>query len=264
MSQHLSRSEFAWQLAQLGGKSTLEYFQSARFTVEKKSDRSPVTIADRNAEQIMRAEIKKSFPDDAIVGEEFGAEEGDSGYRWILDPIDGTKSFISGVPLYGTMVGVEYEKDCVIGAVYCPGLDEGVYALSGNGAWHQKGGEQPTKAQVSNCTELSEAVMVTSEVLTFDEVNATEIYKSLESKAYVARTWGDCYGYMLVATGRVELMIDPMLNIWDAAAVKPIIEEAGGRFVDWNGEPKIDTGNSFGCCPGIYEEVFEVISKSHS
>ena len=261
MSNHQSRFQFAQTLAKLGGKSTLEYFQSDRFSVEKKSDRSPVTIADRNAEQIMRAEILANFPDDGIVSEEFGEQEGTSGYRWILDPIDGTKSFICGVPLYGTMVGVEFELDCMIGAVYCPGIDEGIYAMTGAGAWHQRGDAEPAKAAVSDCTELSESVMVTSEVLTFDEVDRTRLFKELESQTYVTRTWGDCYGYLLVATGQVELMIDPILNIWDAAAVKPIIEEAGGRFVDWNGDAKIDTGNSFGCCPGIYEQVLELVQN---
>lgn len=260
MSEHEARFEFARKLAQLGGKSTLEFFQSDRFAVEKKSDRSPVTIADRNAEKIMRAEIEKAFPQDAIIGEEFGEGQGTSGYRWILDPIDGTKSFICGVPLYGTMVGVEYQSDCVIGAVYCPGIDEGIYALSGGGAWHQRGDDQLVAAKVSGCTDLSEAVMVTSEVLTFEEINRGDLYRKLESSVYVARTWGDCYGYLLVATGQVELMIDPILNIWDAAAVKPIVEEAGGRFVDWQGEPRIDSGNSLGCCPGIYDQVMKLIT----
>lgn len=263
MSPHESRFKFAWQLARKGGLSTLEYFQSDRFAVEKKSDRSPVTIADRNAEEIMRAEILTAFPDDGIVGEEFGEQQGTSGYRWILDPIDGTKSFICGVPLYGTMVGVEFQSDCLIGAVYCPGIDEGIYAMTGAGAWHQRKEQEPQRAQVSKCTELSEAVMVTSEVITFEEVSMGELYRQLESEVYVARTWGDCYGYLLVATGQVELMIDPILNIWDAAAVKPIIEEAGGRFVDWTGQPKIDSGNSFGCCSGIYDQVFSLI-QSHS
>ena len=261
MSDHETRFALAKELSKSGGKSTLEYFQSDKYSVEKKSDRSPVTIADRNAEQLMRDEIQQHFPDDAIIGEEFGEKEGSSGYRWILDPIDGTKSFICGVPLYGTMVGVEYKSDCVIGAVYCPGLDEGIFAMTGAGAWHQKSGGQPVQAKVSDCTELSEAVMVTSEVLTFSEVDCDQLYRDLEQQVYVARTWGDCYGYMLVATGQVELMIDPILNVWDAAAVKPIIDEAGGRFVDWNGQPKIDSGNSIGCCPGIYDEVIRMVQS---
>lgn len=258
---HQERFEFAQELARIGGRSTLEYFQSDRFTVEKKSDRSPVTVADRNAEKIMRAEIEKRFPDDSIVGEEFDDRNGTSDYRWILDPIDGTKSFISGVPLFGTMVGVEHGPDCIIGAVYIPGLDEGIHACTGQGCWHYRGDNAPTRAQVSSCQQLADAVMVTSEVMTFDEVDGDELYKKLESGTYVIRTWGDCYGYMLVATGRVDLMIDPILNIWDAAAVKPIIEEAGGKFVDWHGEAKIDSGNSIGCAPGIYDEVMVLLTE---
>lgn len=262
MSDHESRFQFARELARTGGQSTLEYFQSDRFSVEKKSDRSPVTIADRNAEQIMRKAIEQAFPGDAIIGEEFGEQPGESGYRWILDPIDGTKSFICGVPLYGTMVGVEYQSECLIGAVYYPGIDECIYAMNGAGAWHQKADQEAVRARVSRCTDLAEAVFVTSEVITFAEVGRRELYQELESRAYVMRTWGDCYGYLLVATGRVELMIDPVLSIWDAAAVKPIIEEAGGKFVDWQGEPRIDSGNSLGCCPGIYDQVMQIVQAS--
>lgn len=261
MTDQEERLEFAWELARKGGKSTLDYFQSDRFSVEKKSDRSPVTVADRNAEQIMRGEIRARFPDDGIVGEEFEDVAGSSGYRWILDPIDGTKSFICGVPLYGTMVGVEHGTRCQIGAVYCPGLDEGIYASTGAGAWHQKGNEPPVRARVSGCSDLADAVMATSEVRTFDEVGYSELYRELESSCYVSRTWGDCYGYLLVATGQIELMIDPELKIWDAAAVQPIVEEAGGRFADWNGQPRIDSGNAIGCCPGIFEAVLHKVGK---
>ncbi len=262
MPDHNPRFQFAWQVARQGGMTTLEYFQSDRCSVEKKSDCSPVTIADRNAEQRMRTEILSRFPEDGIVGEEFGEQEGTSGYRWILDPIDGTKSFICGVPLYGTMVGIEFESQCNIGAVFFPGLNEGIYAMAGSGAWHQRGNQKPVQAKASTCTNLSEAVLVTTEVLSFDKINRASLYKDLESSVYVTRTWGDCYGYLLMATGQVELMVDPILNIWDAAAVKPIVEEAGGRFVDWEGNPKIDSGNAIGCCPGIYEAVMERVSKN--
>lgn len=210
----------------------------------------------------MRARINERFPDDGIIGEEFGEAQGASGYRWILDPIDGTKSFICGVPLYGTMVGVEFRGDCRIGAVYCPGIDEGIYAMTGKGCWHQRRDQDPVKSRVSSCQNLNDAVMVTSEVRSFSDVGRYDLYRSLENNVYVSRTWGDCYGYLLVATGQVELMIDPELNIWDAAAVKPIVEESGGKFVDWNGNPRIDTGNAIGCCPGIYEEVHALVAQA--
>jgi histidinol-phosphatase len=264
MSQHQERFEFAKELARRGGKSTLDYFRSNRYTVEKKTDRSPVTIADKNAERMMRSEIGNRFPTDAIVGEEFGADQGGSDYRWIIDPIDGTKSFICGVPLYGTMVGLEYQNVCIAGAVFFPALNEAIYAMKDEGCFHQIGDQPAVAAKVSNCQSFSEAVMVTSEVETFDDADSSEVYKALEAGSYVSRTWGDCYGYMLVATGRVGLMIDPVLSIWDAAAVKPIVEEAGGVFVDWSGQPRIDSGSAIGCCPGIYDEVMALLKRHRS
>ncbi len=257
-----SRFDFAKKIAKQAGQSTLDYFQTGKFDVEKKGDQSPVTIADRNAEQLLRKWIAESFPADAIIGEEFGSTEGRSGYRWILDPIDGTKSFINGVPLYGTMVGVEYEGRSVIGAVYIPGLDEGIYAAKGQGAWHVRGSAEPTKAQVSQTKRLAECTFVTSEVKTFAERDSNDVFLQLQGECYVTRTWGDCYGYLLVATGRVDLMVDPILNVWDAAAVQPIIEEAGGRFTDWHGLEKIDSGDAIGSNGHLHEQVLAISKES--
>ena len=247
-------TEIAWK----AGKQTLSLFQNADLQVEKKSDRSPVTLADRNAETLLRNEIAAHYPDDAIVGEEFGKTEGSSGYRWILDPIDGTKSFISGVPLYGTMVGVELDGESVMGVVYLPGLDEGVYASKGQGAWHIQGSSPPVAAKVSTTDQLAECTFVTSEVSSFSERSAGAVFERLQHACYVTRTWGDCYGYLLVATGRVDLMIDPILNIWDAAAVQPILQEAGGRFTDWRGAPRIDSGDAIGSNGHIHDQVVEI------
>ena len=150
-----SRLELAKTIARSAGKLTLNYFQTDRFEVMKKGDGSPLTIADQESERHLRAAIKEAFPNDAIVGEEFGETAGDSGFGWILDPIDGTKSFISGVPLYGTMVAVEKIADpglprqSIIGSVYFPGLDIGIYASRGNGAWSFKSDEAPVRAEVS-------------------------------------------------------------------------------------------------------------------
>ena len=189
-----------------------------------------MTAADRDAEMLLRQRIGELFPDDAVLGEEFGELPGSSGYRWILDPIDGTKSFIAGVPLFGTMVAVEVDGSAIIGAVYLPGLDEGIYAARGRGAWHFSGDGKPTRAQVSQTADLSDAIFVTSEVRTFDLRASRSAYERLEAACFVTRTWGDCYGYLLVATGRADVMVDPVMNVWDAAAVQPILEEAGGTF----------------------------------
>jgi histidinol-phosphatase len=255
-----SRLDLAIEIARRAGKLTLEHFQRG-IAFERKSDDSPVTVADRAAEQLLREAVRHAFPDDAIIGEEFGEHEGTSGYTWIFDPIDGTKSFISGVPLYGTMVGVQHEGRCPIGVVYIPGLDEMIYASTGNGAWHVKNGGEPVAAKVSDCSDMNDTLFVTSQVDTFAERGAGDAYLELEKKAYITRTWGDCYGYLLVATGRAGVMVDPMMNIWDAAAVQPIMEEAGGVFVDWQGNPKVDSGDGIGTTKTLLPHVLEVTRK---
>jgi len=244
--------------AREAGQLTLGYFQQANYEVERKGDASPVTIADRSAELLIRDRIGKYFPQDGIIGEEFGTQEGTTGWRWILDPIDGTKSFISGVPLYGTMIGLERAGRSWAGVVYIPGLDEGVYAAHGGGCFHFRGTSEPTRVRVSNRAKLSTGCFVTSQVDTFCKRNAWEAFEKLQSAAYITRTWGDCYGYLLVATGRAEAMVDPMLNVWDAAAVQPIIEEAGGTFTDWQGKATIDAGEAIATNGLVLEEVLTV------
>ncbi|MEM9943220.1 MAG: inositol monophosphatase family protein [Planctomycetota bacterium] len=264
-----SRYRLAQQLCIEAGKSTLRYFQTDGFEVEKKGDGSPLTVADREAETLIRKKVQSEFPDDTIVGEEFGTTEGTSEFGWILDPIDGTKSFISGVPLYGTMIAVEHcdrrkseTRKAILGAVYFPGLDVGIHACRGKGAWAFEGQKTPQRANVSEQTDLSESVFVTSGMEGFYDRKAQELYHELSSRVYFSRTWGDVYGYYLVATGKLELMIDPILNVWDAAAVQPIIEEAGGQFTDWNGTSCIDGGDAVGSNGRVHSEVIEILKRA--
>jgi histidinol-phosphatase len=247
-----------WQVAQevacAAGRHTLRYFQTA-IGFERKSDHSPVTVADREAEQLARTAIEKAFPHDGILGEEFGEQPGTSGYRWIIDPIDGTKSFIGGVPLYSTLLGVEQEGRSVIGVIFLPALDEGIHAARGAGAWHFRGAESHTRAKVSSKSRLADGIFVTSQVDTFARRGADDVYRSLERTAYVTRTWGDGYGYLLVATGRAEAMVDPMMQVWDAAALQPVLEEAGGTFTDWRGERTIFSGEGIATNGLVLNEV---------
>ncbi len=254
----LKRLELAKSVAVEAGQHTLQYFQQANLEVERKSDQSPVTVADRQAEQIIRDKIAAAFPADGILGEEFGETVGTSEYRWILDPIDGTKSFISGVPLYGTMIGVERDQRCDIGVVYVAGLDEGIHAAKGQGAWHFRGNSPPTAARVSTKKALADGVFVTSQIDSFEERGAAPVFEQLQRTAYVTRTWGDCYGYLLVATGRVELMVDPIMNVWDAAPLRIIMEEAGGTFTDWQGNATIHAGEGIATNGLILEEVLKI------
>ena len=259
-----SRLALANRIAVDAGKLTLKHFRNQSLKVVRKGDGSPLTIADQEAETFLREEIGRAFPGDGIVGEEFGATEGTSGFNWILDPIDGTKSFICGVPLYGTMVAVEQIGDSgvrqsVIGSVYLPGIDEGIFASTGQGAWYFQGDRPEVRARVSKTKKVEDAVLVTSEVETFGERDAADVYQRLAQSVYFTRTWGDVYGYLLVATGQVDVMIDPILNVWDAAAVEPIVREAGGRFSDWSGASSIDSGDSVGSNGLFHDEILKLL-----
>ncbi|MBN1588754.1 MAG: histidinol-phosphatase [Pirellulales bacterium] len=254
-----ARLELAVDIAREAGRLTLDYFNRQNFEVEFKKNDSPVTVADRQAEELLRNRIAKAFPDDAIHGEEFDDRPGQNGFRWILDPIDGTKSFIHGVPLYATLVAVEHEGRSIAGVIRIPALDESVYAAVGHGAWHVVGQEPPRRARVSECPRLAEGLFVTSEVATFDEIGRRDVYDRLQSVARLSRSWGDAYGYLLVATGRAELMVDPAMEVWDAGPLPPILNEAGGTFTDWQGRARIDSGQGFATNARVFDEVVELL-----
>ena len=252
------RLALALSAAREAGRLTLEYFGRADLAVERKADESPVTVADRRAEQLLRERIIGKFPDDAIMGEELPDRHGRSGYRWILDPIDGTKSFIHGVPLYGVLVGLEHGLQSVLGVIQIPALDECVYAAAGQGAWHVRGSGAPAPARVSQTPRLADSLFCTSEMASFLRRGAPEVYDSLQAAARLTRTWGDCYGYLLVATGRAEVMVDPIMNVWDAAAIQPILLEAGGTFSDWQGKPSIHSGEGIATNGRVLGEVLKI------
>jgi histidinol phosphatase-like enzyme (inositol monophosphatase family) len=255
-----SRLELAVIAARKAGDLTLGYFQRDDLGVELKADASPVTAADREAEALLRKTIAAAFPNDAILGEELGEQSGTSGYRWILDPIDGTKSFISGVPLYGTLIGVERDGRSQVGVIHVPGLGETVYAATGGGAWYVKGNAAPRPARVSN-KNLAEGLFLTSEVKNFHAVDRYSVYDRLQRAARITRSWGDAYGYLLIAVGRAEVMVDPIMNVWDCAALQPVIEEAGGTFTDWEGVPTIHSGNAIATNDRTRDDVLAITRK---
>ncbi len=252
------RLALAREAAREAGEITLRHFRRDDLKIERKRDDSPVTVADRGAEEHLRRRIADAFPDDAILGEEFPEREGTSGFRWILDPIDGTKSFIHGVPLYGTLVGVEHQGASVLGVNRIPALDECVYAGKGQGAWYVSGDRPPVPARVSQCPRLAEGLFLTSEVVNFDHRGRREVYDRLQAIARLTRTWGDCYGYLMLATGRADLMVDPIMEVWDAAALLPILEEAGGTFTDWQGRPTIHSREGIATNGHILDEVLAI------
>ncbi len=221
--------EFAVETAWRAGRVTMRYFQTGT-PVDTKSDLSPVTAADRESEQLIREEIERRFPDHGIVGEEFGERRAGTGRRWIIDPIDGTKSFIRGVPLYGVMLALEENDEATLGVLHFPALAETVWAARGHGCWFNG-----KRARVSEVATLNDALVCTTDAEFLELKGQAAAWNRVRTAAKLTRTWGDCYGYALVATGRAEAMLDPELAIWDAAALKPVVEEAGGVFTDWHG-----------------------------
>lgn len=218
------------ELAGIVGKTALSYY-GRNVDVETKGDGSPVTIADRAAETVAREWIASRFPLDGVVGEEFGVTKPDARRRWIVDPIDGTRTFVRKVPLWGTLVAVTEGTRVVAGAACFPAVNELIVAAPGLGCWHND-----SRCSASKVSDLaSAAVMVTDDRFRGNELR-TKAWGQLASQCSVARTWGDCYGYLLVATGRAEAMVDDVVSPWDVAALMPIITEAGGSFTDWNGK----------------------------
>ncbi len=258
-----SRLELARAIAVEAGRVTLKYFRSRELAVQRKEDGSPLTIADQEAETLLRRRIGETFPDDAIVGEEYGEQSGTSGYCWVLDPIDGTKSFVTGVPLYGTMVGVMQGQEAVIGSIWFPGLDEGMYAATGFGAWYFSGQAEPVRSSIVGQREPGGGVLLTTCDQTLARRLGHEAWLRLGAEYGVCRTWGDVYGYMLVATGRAHVMLDPIMNVWDAAAVMPIILEAGGKFTDWHGFPRVDGGDSVATGGPWHDDVLAILASGN-
>lgn len=257
------------------GRLTLEYFHRRDLIVDSKADSTPVTAADRAVEQFLRKEIMTAFPEDAILGEEFGSQSGHSGWRWILDPIDGTKSFIHGVPLYGTLVGVGrcdpndttgHSYEPIIGVAVIPASMPGgecVTAANGAGAWYLCGDAEPVAAHVSKVHRLGEACFSTSEAKFFSLTGHRETYHRIEESVRLVMTWGDAFGYVQVALGREEIMADAELSVWDAAAVLPIIVEAGGRFTDWQGNVRIDSGTAVATNGLLHDEFLKMLTVVH-
>ncbi len=251
--------EFAVDLCKRAGEITLEHFQSTRLTVDAKADGSPVTEADRSAELLMRETIAGAFPGHAIFGEEFGERPGHGGspaprHRWIIDPIDGTKSFIHGVPLYGVMVGLTIDDTPAVGVCHFPALGETVAAARGLGAHFGD-----SRCHVTETSELADATVLASDVKGFAATGRQAVFDDLLSKTRYFRTWGDCYGHCLVATGRADVMLDPRFAVYDAAPLAVILPEAGGRFSDWTGAARIDGGDGISTNGQLHEKVLAVL-----
>ncbi len=239
--------------AYLGGKRTLAYFNTG-VMVETKNNDTPVTVADREAEMVIRERIKRDYASHSIIGEEAGLEVGAADMRWIIDPLDGTKSFIRGAPLYGTLVALEIEGVASVGAVYLPVQNEMLYAAKGMGAFLNG-----RIARVSSTKNLEEATLLTTSSESCRKRGGQ--YDHLAARVHLTRGWGDCFGYVLVATGRADIMLDAGMNVWDCAPMQPILEEAGGHFTTWAGVPTIHGSDAVGTNDALHHQVLELLAS---
>ena len=236
-----------------GGRRSLEGFGD-RVRAETKADGSPVTRFDRAAEAEIRRTIRRSFPSHVIVGEEKGRSGTDRRYRWFVDPIDGTKSLVRGVPLYAVLIGVEVEGRPSVGVIHLPALGETVSAAVGRGcSWNGRA------AHVSTTERLSDATLLVTSVRSIERRGIP--FRRLAEATNTQRGWGDAYGYALVATGRADAMIDAEVHIWDVAPLLPILEEAGGRFTDWRGRATIESRDAIGSNGRVHEPLRRLLHR---
>jgi myo-inositol-1(or 4)-monophosphatase len=223
--------------------------------VESKSDASPVTAADRGAEELMRRLIKKRYPEHGIIGEEFGTENADAEFVWVLDPIDGTKSFITGVPLWGTLIGLLHQGQPILGCIHQPVMNQ---LLIGDGSTTTLNGRV---TRVRPCERLADATLLTSDTLNLGKYQNGARCDRLSGQVKLYRTWGDCYGYLLVASGLADVMLDPIMNPWDIAALVPVIRGAGGVITDWKGGAPYPAESTVATVPGLHAQVIAALNE---
>ena len=243
------RLAFAIESAYQAGRSTLAYFQT-ELEVESKADDSPVTIADREAERIIRQRIAEKYPGESILGEEEGGPANES-EQWVIDPIDGTKSFIAGVPLFATLLSWEVGGQAAVAACYLPALDEMFYAEEGGGAFLNG---RPIR--VSDCPRLSEALICSGNYHSMVRANRLHGFQNLADKSKSTRGWCDAYGHMLVAAGRADAMIDPLVSHWDVSSPSLIVREAGGVWMDFTGNSQL-ASEAISCAPSLREDILQ-------
>ena len=245
---------FLKYLAAESGKIIKCYYR-VNVTVETKADNSPVTIADKKTEEYLRESIMKEFPDHSILGEEFGETNPGAEYKWVLDPIDGTKSFISGTPLFGTLIALLHNNKPVLGAINLPVLNELLIGDNISTSLNDK------TVKARECDDISQAVLLTTDFKTYETYKSRKALDNLISKVKMVRNWGDCYGYYLLATGYADIMIDPIMSVWDTMALIPVIKGAGGIISDYKGGDAAKGTSIVAASPGIHTKVIEVLNN---
>ncbi len=247
--------EFATETAWQAGQRTLGYYQTG-VKPDQKADESPVTVADREAEQLIRQRIEAAYPDHAIVGEEYGDDAKDASHRWIVDPIDGTRAFVRGVPLYAVLIGLEIDERACVGAAYFPALNEMIAAADGLGCWWNG-----RPARCSTTPALKDGLVTHADAASFAQHGRAEAFQKFQETAGYRYGWADAYAYLLVATGRAEVALDPIMSVWDCAPFPPILREAGGFFGDWDGNPTIYGKEAMATTKTLLDQVLAITRR---
>jgi myo-inositol-1(or 4)-monophosphatase len=252
-------AEFMRQLAAESGDVIRPLFFDPHLAVDEKTDHSPVTLADRRAEELLRERIHAVHPSHGIIGEEYGSERADAEFVWVLDPIDGTKSFTTGCPLFGTLVALLHQGKPVLGMINQPVLGQ---LVIGDGQTTTLNGKP---IRVRGTSELSKATLLLTDRRDVERLRDITRYERLESQARIVRTWGDCYGYLLLAAGFADIMLDPVMNAWDLLALVPVVRGAGGSITDWQGnEPDASTDSIVAAVPALHPHVIRLLNSDNS
>ena len=244
---------FSKVLAHHSGEIIKKYFRT-EINVESKPDFSPVTIADKKAEEAMRELIFKEFPEHGILGEEFGVYNEGAEYQWVLDPIDGTKSFICGAITFGTLIALTKNDEPILGVINQPILD---HFLIGDNKTAELNNQ---KVKVRDCKTIKDAVLVYTDHLNIEKYQSLEKFEKLMREVKLVRGWGDCYGYYLLASGYIDIMIDPVMSLWDLMALIPVVRGSGGIITDYQGNDPVKGTSIIAASPAIHSEVIKALN----
>ena len=255
MELHLQQKfkDFAFRLAEESAGVILQYYRKEIF-ISTKSDESPITIADKMAEEKMRELIIKQFPDHGILGEEFGSYKPDAEYQWILDPIDGTRSFICGTPLFGTLIALLQDGKPILGAMNFPVLGQFFLGDNSQTLLNNK------VVQMRRIRHLNEAVLLTTDIQNIAKYQDITRFQNLMEQVQLFRTWGDCFGYSLLAAGFADIMVDPVMSAWDIMALIPIIKGAGGEITDYQGKDPLKGSSIVAASPVLHQQIIKILN----
>ncbi len=254
-TESIIRYEWMKQIGRQAGQIALRYFDQS-VTIQQKSDLSPVTIADQESESFLREKILSRFPEDGLLGEEFGEKKGSNRFRWVIDPIDGTRNFIRNIPIWATLISLEYEENPVSGICYIPVWNQLYHAHRNYGAYRED-----KKIRVSSCSQLGESLLSYSSIEMFTTLELRQGFESIRNKMGRSRGFCDFYGFVLLAQGSVDVMIDYGVHRWDISALKVIVEEAGGTFTDWQGQQGLDKKDVLATNGVLFPTVLEILQK---